>query len=151
MRGNVRTASHADALHLLPLVEEYWAYEGIPGFDPELVRPVITRLLSEPALGAGWLLDVDGQAVGYLLAVYMFSVEHLGLTAEIDEFYVQPAHRGIGAGTTLITAAEAGFRRAGCTRVSLQLSRLNGPARSFYRTHHYQDRAGYELLDKCLK
>jgi GNAT superfamily N-acetyltransferase len=151
MQVTTRIATEADIPLLLPLVEEYWAFEGIPGFDPALVRPVLARLLSDPALGAGWLLAVGGHAAGYLLAAYVFSVEYLGMTAEIDEFYVRPKHRGKGAGTTLITTAEARFREAGCTRVSLQLGRQNDQARNFYRAHRYEDRAGYDLLDKRLK
>lgn len=53
---------------LLRLVAEYWIFEDIAraGHD----------------------------AAGYLLAVYVFSLEHLGLTAEIDEFFVLPSFRG---------------------------------------------------------
>ena len=73
-----------------------------------------------------------GQAVGYLLAVYVFSLEHLGLTAEIDEFFVLPSARGKGLGDALLQRAEAEFIRRGCTNVSLQLGRGNDGARVFY-------------------
>lgn len=87
---------------------------------------------------------------GYLLAVYVFSLEHLGLTVEIDEFFVLPSCRGHGAGLRLLQLAEAEFARMKCANISLQLGRGNDAARAFYRERGYSERSGYELLDKKL-
>src|SRR5450432_2685541 len=119
----IRKATTNDVALLLPLIAEYWRFENISGFDPERVRTQLTRLLSAPKLGAGWIVALDGVVAGYLLAVYLFSLEHLGLTVEIDEFFVTPARRGQGAGAAILRIAEAEFVRAGCTNVALQLSR----------------------------
>ena len=146
----IRKAAAADVPTLLPLVEEYWSFETISGFESGRVAAQLHRLLSEPRLGAGWISTADGVAVGYLLAVYVFSLEHVGITAEIDEFFVQPSQRGRGIGAGLLEVAESEFRRVGCTNVSLQLSRNNSSARAFYRRHQYAERSGYELLDKML-
>jgi GNAT superfamily N-acetyltransferase len=68
-------------------------------------------------LGAGWIAEAEGAAVGYLLAVYyVFSLEHLGLTAEIDKFFVAQSQRRSGVGTDLLMVAEAEFRRRGLSR-----------------------------------
>lgn len=150
MTGTVRPAGTGDIPALLPLIEQYWAFEDIVGFDPAGVGAELRRLFAEPRLGAGWIAEVGGKAAGYLLAVYVFSLEHLGLTAEIDEFFVLPSCRGHGAGLRLLQAAEAEFTRMKCTNVSLQLGRGNDAAREFYRRHGYSDRAGFELLDKTL-
>jgi GNAT superfamily N-acetyltransferase len=79
------------------------------------------------------------------------SLEHLGLTAEIDEFFVLPSQRGHGVGAELLKADESEILRAGCTNASLQLSRTNDSARAFYHRHGYTERAAYELLDKRLR
>ena len=147
---NVRPATVSDVPLLLGLVSQYWSFEGISGFDDTRVANQLGRLLSTPSLGAGWIADADGTAVGYLLAVYVFSLEHLGLTAEIDELFVSPVQRAQGVGAQLLRAAEAEFARRGCTNAALQLSRTNLAAREFYRRHAYRDRSGYELLDKNL-
>jgi GNAT superfamily N-acetyltransferase len=63
--------------------------------------------------------------------VYVFSLEHLGLTAEIDEFFVLPSVRSHGLGDGLLHRAEAEFVRRGCTNVALQLGRGNDRARVF--------------------
>ncbi len=146
----IRRATADDSATLLPLVAAYWDFESIAGFDPARVAPKLERLLSMPDLGASWIALADNDAVGYLLAVYVFSLEHLGLTAEIDEFFVLPTGRSCGVGSALLRAAEREFTRIGCTNVSLQISRGNNAAGRFYRRYGYVERSGFELLDKML-
>ena len=135
---------------LLPLVEQYWLFEDIAGFEPARVGGELERACADPRLASGWIAFLRGEAVGYLLAVYVFSLEHLGLTAEIDEFFVLPSARGKGLGEALLRLAEAEFARRRCTNVSLQLGCGNDGARAFYRRQGYAERAGFELLDKML-
>lgn len=146
----IRQATPSDVPTLLPLVASYWGFEGIVGFEQERVAAQLTRLLSNPHLGAGWIAIVDDVAVGYLLAVHIFSLEHLGLTVEIDEFFVLSSQRGSGIGARLLKTVESEFARGGCTNISLQLSRGNNSARNFYHRLRYTERSGYELLDKSL-
>ena len=135
---------------LLRLIEEYWIFEDIAGFDPARVTVELERLLADPALGSGWIAWAGHDATAYLLAVYVFSLEHLGLTAEIDEFFVLHSFRGREIGSELLRVAETEFIRRKCTNVSLQLGHENDRARAFYREHGYGERAGFELLDKML-
>ena len=147
---DIRHANTGDIPILVPLVAEYWRFESISKFNAERIATQLTRLLSAPTLGAGWIATVDSAAAGYLLAVYVFSLEHLGLTAEIDEFFVLAAHRARGVGAALLRVAETEFVRVDCTHVSLQLARNNDAGRAFYDRHGYGARDGYELLDKAL-
>jgi GNAT superfamily N-acetyltransferase len=147
----IRRGTASDVPLLLPLVNDYWNYEGIAGFTSIRVAAPLKQLLSEAGLGAGWIAVTENAAVGYLLAVYVFSLEHFGLTAEIDELFVVPSQRGSGIGSKLLNVAESEFRRAGCTNVSLQLSRDNDFARLFYHRHGYTERSSYELLEKMLQ
>ena len=147
---NITPATTADIERLLPLVEQYWRFEAIEGFDARRLAELLQRVMSDESLGHVWLAEVDGNAAGYLLAVYVFSLEHQGLTAEIDEFFVGPAYRSLGIGSQLLASAEATFRLRGCTNVALQIGRDNDEARAFYRAHGYADRAGFDLVDKDL-
>ena len=148
--ADVRPVTASEIPALLPLVDEYWRLEDIVDFDADRVGRELARVCAEPRLGSAWIAYARGNAVGYLLAVYVFSLEHLGLTAEIDEFFVLPSARSHGLGDRLLRAAEAEFTRRGCTNVALQLGRGNDRARVFYRAHGYSERAGFELLDKTL-
>jgi GNAT superfamily N-acetyltransferase len=146
----IQPATIEDIDSLLPMVEQYWRFENIEGFDPARMRALLTRVLEDASLGRAWVARVYGEPAGYLLAVYVFSLEHQGLTAEIDEFFVVSQHRSLGIGAGMLAAAEAQFRTEGCTNVSLQLGRSNEAARRFYRQHGFDDRDGYELVSKIL-
>lgn len=150
MNTVIRPMTANDIPALLRLVQEYWNFEDIAGFDPTSITKELERLLAEPSLGSGWIARAGHDVAGYLLAVYVFSLEHLGLTAEIDEFFVLPSFRGRDVGSELLRIAEAEFVGRNCTNVSLQIGRENKRARSFYREHGYDERAGFELLDKML-
>jgi GNAT superfamily N-acetyltransferase len=147
---HVRTVGPTDIDALAPLVRSYWDFEHIRGFDEARVTAALRRQLENAHMAAGWIAMAADKPVGYLLAVYVFSLEHLGLTAEIDEFYVVPEQRGSGVGAVLLQAAEAAFVAAGCTSVSLQVGRGNDEARAFYERRGYTPRDGYHLLDKAL-
>ncbi len=113
MNSEIRLATARDVPALLPLVEQYWLFEDIPGFDGPRVGRELARAMADPNLASAWIALAKGQAVGYLLAVYVFSLEHLGLTAEIDEFFVLPSARGRGIGEDLLRLAETEFVRRG--------------------------------------
>lgn len=146
----IRPATGADVDRLLRLVREYWDFEGVGGFEEARVGEQLERLLSDPRLGAAWLAMDGDMPAGYLLAVYVFSLEHVGLTAEIDEFFIRTGFRGGGTGARMLRTAEEAFRAAGCTNASLQVGRANDAGRRFWMHQGYAPRANFELLDKML-
>ena len=149
----VRRAHTADAAPLLALVARYWAFEGLPGFEPGAVQGALERLLSSPGIGAVWVAERPDEPVrwvGYLSLVYVFSLEHRGMTAEIDEFFVLPDQRALGFGSRLLRQAELESVRQGCTNISLQVARSNHHARAFYARRGYAARPAFELLEKSL-
>jgi GNAT superfamily N-acetyltransferase len=150
MEPVIRVATAGDITALLALVREYWELERIDGFDAERLAPVLANLFASPELGCIWIVEHSGHAVGYLVAVYVYSLEHAGLTAEIDELYLQPPHRSVGIGRRLVGMAEEEFARIGCTNVSFQIGRGNEAARRFYERCGYAARDGYGLMDKTV-
>ncbi len=150
MSTTIRPATSDDVATLIPLVNQYWRFEAIEGFDATRIQALLKRVIAEPALGQAWLATVEGQPAGYLLAVYVFSLEHQGLTAEIDELFVSPDYRSKGLGGRLLDAAEESFRARGCTNVFLQVGRDNEEARAFYRSRGFSGRNGFDMVDKNL-
>ena len=146
----VRRAVPADLPGLVPLVRGYWEFEGLAGFDAATTRQLLGRLLGEPALGEAWLAAAGEGPCGYLIAVCVLSLEHRGLMAEIDEFFVLPEARSQGLGSQLLRAAEARLKQRGCVRLQLQLAAKNAASRLFYERRGYHSRAGYSLFDKAL-
>jgi GNAT superfamily N-acetyltransferase len=146
----VRPAVGGDIAAVSRLVGQYWEFEDIGGFEPKRVEALLHRLLATPERGACWIAEDSGRVSGYLLAIYMFSLEHGGVMAEIDELFVSPSIRSAGAGSLLLAAAEREMVARGAVRLQLQLAVGNRRARGFYEQHGFSQRAGFELLDKPL-
>jgi ribosomal protein S18 acetylase RimI-like enzyme len=146
----IQAAAAADIDVLVTLVQQYWRFEAIEGFDAAKIQALLQRVIADPSLGQAWLATADGKAAGYLLAVYVFSLEHQGLTAEIDELFVSADCRGRGLGGRLLEVAEHSFRTRGCTKVFLQVGRDNDAARAFYHSRGFSDRNGFDMVDKDL-
>jgi GNAT superfamily N-acetyltransferase len=146
----IRLTVREDCAALVPLVEQYWRFEAIEGFDAARVASLLEQVLKDAVLGRAWMASVAGKPAGYLLAVFVFSLEFQGLTAEIDELFVVERHRGLGLGGRLLDAAEAHFRTHGCTHVALQIGRDNEAARAFYQRRGFSGRNGFELVSKAL-
>ena len=146
----IRAATPADVASIAPLVERYWEFEGIAGFERPRIEALLAQLLAAPERGAIWVAETGAGPCAYLLAVFMFSLEHGGLMAEIDELFVLPELRSTGIGAQLLTAAERDMAARGLRRLQLQLGVENHRGRAFYSRHGFLARCGYELLDKCL-
>lgn len=146
----IRRAEKSDMSALVPLIEGYWRYEDFAGFDTARLQRNLGWLFDHPEAGHVHLAIEEEKPVGYLLLVYNFSLEHAGLMADIDEFYVEETHRNKKIGDKLLAAAEAAARDAGCGSLMLQVSLGNRKARAFYVRHGFHDRTGFELLEKEL-
>jgi GNAT superfamily N-acetyltransferase len=147
----VRLAEMGDIAGVASLAERYWEFESIGGFERARIETLLGGLLCEPQRGACWVAEADGRLHGYLLAVFVFSLEHGGLMAEIDEVFVSQEMRSAGVGSFLVAQAERDLAQRGLVRLQLQLGVGNYRARRFYERHGFRRRAGYELLDKTLQ
>jgi GNAT superfamily N-acetyltransferase len=147
----IRVATAADISGVASLAQRYWEFEAIDGFDRPRIETLLRDLISAPERGACWVADAGGQLCGYLLAVFMFSLEHGGLMAEIDELFVSQEMRSTGVGALLVTQAERELAQRGLVRLQLQLGVGNERARLFYERRGFRPRAGYDLLDKPLQ
>jgi ribosomal protein S18 acetylase RimI-like enzyme len=146
----VRLAAAGDIAEIASLVERYWEFESIGGFEGARAEALVGQLFCEPERGACWVAEEEGRLCGYLLAVFVFSLEHSGLMAEIDELFVSPDMRSAGVGAQLAATAELELAERGLMRLQLQIGVDNTPARRFYERLGFRRRAGYELLDKPL-
>jgi len=93
----VRCAQGSDVPQLLALVRRYWQFEGLGTFDALRLEVLLQELIRSPVRGQVWVAERTGTLCGYLVLVYVVSLEHQGLMAEIDELFVLPdARRGPG-------------------------------------------------------
>jgi GNAT superfamily N-acetyltransferase len=146
----IRTADPSDAALISELVAQYWAFEGIDGYSAKDVEALLAGALATPDRVLGWIAECNGVAIGYLLAVLMFSLEHRGVMAEVDELFVVPHARAAGVGAALVFEAERALSARGVVRMQLQLGVENARAHAFYARNGYAHRSGYDLWDKSL-
>ena len=150
MRSLIRLARDSDLENLASLVAHYWEFENIPGFDRARILTLLTDFLSQPRLGGCWVAEEGGRLIGYLLVVYLFSVEHGGMMAEIDEFFVLSENRALHTGTALLDTASQAMTQKGITHLQLQLSTQNLNAKRFYERHGFRSIPGRGILSKAL-
>ena len=146
----VRAATTNDLPGLVRRVGDYWSFEGLEGFNPAGIRTQLRRLLSAPHLGSIRVAGEPTDLAGYVIVVFVFSLEHSGLTAEIDELYVTPQWRRRGLASELLAAAERLSRQAGCTGMFLQIGQANEVAHELYAGRGFVPRQGFEMLEKPL-
>jgi hypothetical protein len=70
--AEVRLAISADTLQIARLVEHYWRFEQIEGFDTREIQTLLNTLVSQPKLGAVWLATIGREPAGYAIVTFMF-------------------------------------------------------------------------------
>ena len=83
-----------------------------------------------------YIMETDGKAVGYALLTKTFSREAGGLNIWVDELYLRPEYRGLGAGSAFFAFLEQTHPAA---RYRLETEPENERAQSLYRRMGYRD------------
>jgi GNAT superfamily N-acetyltransferase len=146
----IRLARDSDIDAIASLVAHYWDFEKIAGFERSRTLKLLAEFLAHPDLGHCWVAEIGGDLVGYLLAVYVFSMQHGGLMAEIDEFFVLPEQRSSKIGAALLSQASQTMARDGIGQLQLQLATNNLRGKHFYEAQGFRPVSGYTLWQKSL-
>jgi ribosomal protein S18 acetylase RimI-like enzyme len=146
---DLRPATPADLEAVLALHRAFFAEDGYP-FREEESRANLARLLSDPGLGRLWVMDTEGEVVGYLLLAFGFSLEFRGRDAFVDELYVAPGHRGRGLGKRALALATEACRELGVRALHLEVERYKEGAHELYRRSGFVDHDRY-LMTKWIE
>jgi ribosomal protein S18 acetylase RimI-like enzyme len=154
MDPTFRTATEADADLLLPLMREYYAYDG-HAYDEPRARLALVNFLREPSFGQAWVIFdgamPDGETpIGYIVLTFGYSLEYLGRDAFIDEFYLRESHRGRGWGRKALEFVEEAARTADVRAIHLEVIHTNTGAKEVYRHAGYLDHDHY-LMSKWIE
>lgn len=133
---------------LVELIQEYYEFDSHP-FDESTVRNALAKILLDDSLGRVWLIQDDGEAIGYIVLTFGYSLEYRGRDAFIDEFYIRESHRGQGIGTKTIEFIESVCPSLEIQAVHLEVERKNLVAQSFYRQVGFKDQERY-LMTKWI-
>jgi GNAT superfamily N-acetyltransferase len=142
MKIERQLASEAFIPELLGMINEFYLIDGYP-FDMEKTRTNLRTFLKAAHMGRIWILWLDGKAVGYAILTFLFSFEHGGKIAFLDEFYVREPYRKIGIGQSTLRFLEKEAYGMGINRVQLELEKHNDLAKAFYLRQGFADSGRY--------
>jgi hypothetical protein len=86
MGSSFYAAKHSNIDRLVEMRREFCQHEEI-GFNERRARAALGQLLDAPSLGQVWLIENDGQVVGYVVLTLGYSLEFDGREAYVDEIY----------------------------------------------------------------
>jgi GNAT superfamily N-acetyltransferase len=128
----IRPATAADVPAILALIRELALYER----EPDAVVATEDDLLRDgfgpsPAFEV-LLADWNGETIGFALYFFTFSTWRGRRCLYLEDLFVQPQHRGRGAGLALMRALAREAVARDCPRFCWQVLDWNEPAIAFY-------------------
>jgi len=100
----------------------------------EATEAGLAAQLADPDPPFGCLLaESDGVIVGFVLFFRNYSTWRGRPGLYVEDLFVLPRHRGLGAGRALFAAVAARAVALGCARVECAVLDWNEPAHAFYR------------------
>ncbi|MBX3196793.1 MAG: GNAT family N-acetyltransferase [Labilithrix sp.] len=129
---SIRPALPSDAATILALIRELATYER----EPDAVVATEADLLRDgfgptPAFEV-LLAERDGATIGFAFYFFTYSTWRGRRCLYLEDLFVQPAHRGCGAGVALMRKLARLAIDRGCARFSWQVLDWNEPAIAFY-------------------
>lgn len=138
MKTAFRLGKSADIDRLLPLMEDFYAFENLD-YDESRLRKLLAELISDERLGRLILFEADGELLGYMVLGFGFSLEFHGKDCLVDEFYVRPEWRSKGVGKSAIDFAVEACRELGISAVHLEADHFNTRGHEFYKRLGFKD------------
>lgn len=133
MNIEIRPAQPGDAQQILDFIIELADYERARHEVIASVEDIQRTLFSEGAPAKALMCLCDGQPIGYAVYFYSYST-WLGRNGiYLEDLYITPAKRGVGAGRDLLRALAHEAVANGCGRLEWSVLDWNQPAIDFYQ------------------
>ncbi len=139
----MRRALLNDVPQLVALMTEFYSDAGYP-LNPRRATEAFHVLLADERLGYVWFVQSDSRDVGYVVVTFCYSMMFGGLTAIVDDFFIQPAFRGMGLGQAVMQEVRAHCAGHGIQALYVSTGRDNASALAVYR------HAGFVETDHVL-
>jgi len=128
----VRPATPADAALVHALVLELAAYEKLANEVRATAEDTAAALFGPHPRVFCDIVEVEAEPVGFALWLYNYSTFAGRGGLWLEDLYVRPAARGMGAGLALLTALAARCRAESLARLEWAVLDWNAPAIAFY-------------------
>lgn len=138
--AHITHADHGDREALIALLQAQFTEHEVDLLPEQLARGV-DGVLRDASRGLFLVARAEGRVVGVAYLSFMWSLEHGGASAWLDELYVLPSHRSRGIGRALLLGACDAAIHRGCAAVDLEIEATHARAANLYlrlgfRPHH---------------
>jgi GNAT superfamily N-acetyltransferase len=130
----VRAARPEDVPAIVALARELADYEKLTHLMEATEERFQAALFADPPAAEALIAQRDGQAIGYAVYFFTFSTFLAIQGIWLEDLYVQPEHRGSGAGKALLARVAARLLERGGQRLEWAALDWNELALGFYRS-----------------
>ena len=148
MEATFRSAASSNVETLVKFMRGLYEHDHLP-FDEPRARAGLEKILHDDAVGRVWMILDEGEAIGYAVLTFGFSLEFRGRDAFLDELYVAASHRGRGVGRQTLKFLEEVCHSLGIQALHLEVERANTRAQAVYRQAGFTDHDRY-LMTKWI-
>lgn len=127
----IQTAQPSDLTPILQLLHTQLQEHDIVLTDQVLQRAT-QGLIEDHKLGRILTARLAGELVGVAVISFLWTLEHGGPAAWLDEVYVEPTRRSEGIGRKLVEAAMQVARDSGCIALDLEVDAGHEAAERLY-------------------
>jgi GNAT superfamily N-acetyltransferase len=145
----VREAGQDDVVTLAGLMRAFYAESGF-ALPEQRAASAFAALLARPGLGRVWLIERGGEAAGYIVVTFVFAMEHGGLAAVVDDFFVRPEARGEGLGKAALAVVRRACEDLGLRALRVEVGDDNQVAIAVYRGAGFGPLPGHALMQLAL-
>ncbi|MCP2726969.1 GNAT family N-acetyltransferase [Limnofasciculus baicalensis] len=134
---------------IMKFIQELYEHEDIR-FDESIANTALSQLLEDDSLGYVWLIYGDGEAIGYLVLTFGYSLEFGGRDGLIDELYIREEYRRAGIGTKVLEFVTEFCNSLGIKAIHLVVERKNNTAHSLYHKMGFED-CDRDIMTKWIR
>ena len=128
----MRKASLADVQQLVKMMAEFYS-DSPYTLNPRRATDAFNALLDDERLGHVWIIQSNSKEVGYMVVTLCHSMTFGGMTAIVDDFFIQPAFRGAGLGKAAVDEVRSYCASHGVRAIHVETGRDNAAALAVYR------------------
>jgi diamine N-acetyltransferase len=124
-------ATEKDTALLLDMMARFYAIDGYH-FDEAVSRKNLAAFIYGEHLGRIWLIENNGEIIGYVVLTFCFSFEFKGRTAFVDELFLKESFRGKGIGGMVLDFIDEHAKELGLAALHLEVERHNEKGKKLY-------------------
>lgn len=130
----IRSATIDDTEIIFKFINELAIYEKAPQEVITTAEEIRTTLFSNSPLAYALIAEINGEAVGYAVYFYSYSTWLGKQGIYLEDLYVSPPSRGLGAGKAMLKEIAKIAITKQCGRVEWSVLDWNQPAIDFYQS-----------------